>query len=176
MALKPWLLSRLIKDSEKLCSILTKRLVPAGPPFTPWVLLILSSSALTGFPHGLPQTGAERACPCPCARDFPTFWLRSSKFTCRDFTTALGSSSREGRCRAVAEVSPLSPPLPQMAWSCLVPWGGRCFWGPFSTSIPFPSRSVYAVFIHQSRQASLSFCPSQGHLQTETNSSKQFFN
>ena len=64
MALKPWLLSCLIKDSEKLCSILTRRLVPAGPPFTPWVLLILSSSALTGFPHGLHQTVAERACPC----------------------------------------------------------------------------------------------------------------
>lgn len=106
MALRPWLLSHLIKDSGKLCSILTKRLVPAGPvgpppPFTPWVLLILSSSALTGFPHGPHQNGAERACPCPCARRVPTFWLRSSEFTCRDFTTALGSSSREGWCHAL---------------------------------------------------------------------------
>lgn len=155
MALKPWLLSCLIKDSEKLCSILTRRLVPAGPPFTPWVLLVLSSSALTGFPHGLHQTVAERACPCPCARDFPTFWLRSSKFTCRDFTTALSSSSHEGRCRAVAEVSPLSPPLPQMAWSCL---GGG--WGALlgaSPDIHPISLQECVCSVHPSEQASFSF-------------------
>lgn len=161
MALRPWLLSHLIKDSGKLCSILTKRLVPAGPvgpppPFTPWVLLILSSSALTGFPHGPHQNGAEWACPCPCARRVPTFWLRSSEFTCRDFTTALGSSSREGWCRALGVVSSLSPPLPEKAWSCLVPWGRGALLGASPDIHPI-SLQECVCSDHPSEQASFSF-------------------
>ena len=142
MALRSQLPPHHIKDSGKLCSILTKRLVPTGPagrppPFTPWVLLILSSAVLMGVPLSLHQTGAERACPCPCA-DFPTFWLRSSKSTCGDFTTALGSSSREGWQRAGGVVSS----LPEMARGSLVPWGGGegASGGPSQHPSHFPSR------------------------------------
>lgn len=124
MALRPWLLSHLIKDSGKLLlhfdeEALSQLVLLDPPPFTPWVLLILSSSALTGFLHGPHQNGAEWACSCPCARRVPTFWLRSSEFTCRDFTTALGSSSREGWCRALGWFplsARLSPRRPEAAW------------------------------------------------------------
>ena len=120
---------------------------PLGPPH-PFIFCSY------GLSHGLHQTGAEQACLCPRA-DFPIFWLRSSKFTCGDFTTALGSSSREGWQRARGVVSS----LPETARGSLVPWGGGGgLLGAPPSIRPTSLKSVYAMFIHQSRQTS--FFPS----------------
>ena len=130
----------------------------ARPDWSCWTPPGSSSSFhllfLRAFPRPTSDWGRTGLSLSLC-RDFPIFWLRSSKFTCGDFTTALGSSSREGWQRARGVVSS----LPETARGSLVPWGGGGgLLGAPPSIRPTSLKSVYAMFIHQSRQTS--FFPS----------------